>query len=292
MKSRFVVAAGGTAMGSVLLLSACSGSGTETATGNMKLTAAQALVKSSEKTGQADTFKADLTVTGTGEGEGRIKASGQFRLNPALTFSARLDEVARGGQVVPGAKGQAIYTGDVLYAKVPMLAQFVSNGKPWLKVDVNQAGQQFGFDVKDLIAQVQKVNPAEQTKMFTGSKDVRKVGTETIDGVETTHYTGTVTVQDALNRLDGQAREKVRRWFPQGAANEKIAFDLWTGKDQLPRKLVSKGDAAGGQDGTVTVVYSDYGKAFSVNPPPADQVGELSLSGLLGGNVPSQTPGN
>jgi hypothetical protein len=258
----------------------------------MKLTAGEALIKSSQKTGQADSFKADLTVTGTGDGEGRIKASGQFRLKPSLTFSARLDEMSRGGQAVPGAKGQAVYTGDVLYAKVPMLAQFISNGKPWLKVDVNQAGQRFGFDVKDLVDQVQKVNPAEQTKMFTGSKDVRRVGTETVNGEQTTHYTGTVTVQDALNRLDAQAREKVRRWFPQGSSNEKIAFDLWTGKDQLPRKLVSKGDAARGQDGTVTVVYSDYGKSFSVNPPPADQVGELSLSGLLGGDVPSAPPRN
>jgi hypothetical protein len=294
MKRRFVVAAGGTAMGTALLVSGCSGSGADVSTGDMKLTAAQALVKSSQQTGQADTFKADLTVTGTGDGdgEGSIKASGQFRLKPQLTFSARLDEVSRGGQAVPGAKGQAVYTGDVLYAKVPMLAQFISNGKPWLKVDVNQAGRQFGFDVKDLVDQVQKVNPAEQTRMFTGSKDVRRVGTETVDGVQTTHYTGTVTVQDAVNRLDAQAREKVRRWFPQGAENEKITFDLWTDQDQLPRKLVSKGSASGDRNGagTVTVVYSDYGKAFSVNPPPADQVGELSLSGLLGGNRP--TPRN
>ncbi|MFB4313631.1 hypothetical protein [Actinomadura sp. 21ATH] len=286
MKRRFVVAAGGTAMGTALVLAGCGGTGAETSTGNMKLTAAEALVKTSQKTGRADTFKADLTVTDTGDGANRVRASGQFRLRPELTFSAQLDEMSRNGQAVPGAQGQAIYTGNVLYAKVPMLARFVGEGKPWLKVNVDQAGRQFGFDAGALVQQVQKINPAEQTRMFTGSKDVRRVGTEKVDGVDTTHYTGTVTVQDALGRLDAQAREKVRAWFPQGAANEKITFDLWTGADQLPRKLVSKGTPAKGESGTVTVLYRDYGKPISVNPPPADQVGELSLSGLLGGHKP------
>jgi hypothetical protein len=172
----------------------------------------------------------------------------------------------------------------VLYAKVPQLARFVAGGKPWVKVDVNQAGRQAGFDAKGLVEQLRKVNPAEQTKMLTASKDARRVGEETVDGVKTTHYTGTVTVQDALSRLDGQARERVRQHFPQDATKEKIAFDLWTGQDQLPRKLVTKDAASGGKRaGTLTVLYSDYGKSFSVNPPPADQVGELSLGSLLGG---------
>jgi hypothetical protein len=288
MKRRLVVAAGATAMGTALLVSGCGGSGSEVATGTMKLTAAEALIKTSEKTGQADSFKADLTVTDTGNGGGQVKATGQFRLAPKLAFSARLDEVSQGGRAVPGAKGQAVFTGDVLYAKVPQLAQFVSGGKPWVKVGVNQAGQRFGVDVKGLVDQVSKVNPAEQTKMFTGSKDARRVGTETVDGVQTTRYTGTVTVQDALNRLDPQARENVRKWFPEGANGERISFDLWVDKDQLPRKLSSKGAGSGDRSGTVTVLYSDYGKSFSVNPPPADQVGELSLSGFLGGG--GQTP--
>ncbi|WP_243712755.1 hypothetical protein [Actinomadura sp. 6K520] len=284
MKRRLVVAAGGTAVSAALLLTGCGGGGTGT-TENMQLSASQALLKASEKTGEADTFKADLTVTGTGQGgSGEIRADGQFQLRPTLQFSAKLDEFSRGGKSVPGAQGQALYTGNVLYAKVPQLAQFVSGGKPWVKIDVNQAAQHTGFDIQGLIGQVQKVDPAEQTKMFTGSKDARRVGTEKVDGVETTHYTGTVTVQDALNRLDAESREKVRKWLPAEKANHKINFDLWTDGENLPRKLVSKMNGEQGETGTVTVLYSDYGKSFKVNPPPSDQVGELSIAGLLGGN--------
>ncbi|SFO07808.1 MULTISPECIES: hypothetical protein [Actinomadura] len=284
MNRRLVVAAGGTAVGAALLLSGCNGDGSETNTGNMKLTAGQALLKASEKTGKTDTFKADLTVTGTGDGGGKIHANGQFRLRPSLEFSAKLDEFSKNGQTVPGAKGQAVYKGNVLYAKVPQLAQFVSGGKPWVKIDVNQVAQRTGFDVQSLVSQVQKVDPAEQTKMFTGSKDARRVGTETVDGVKTTHYTGTVTVDDALKRLDAQSREKVGQWLPKDRANSKINFDLWTDGSNLPRKLVSKATGTGGENGTVTVLYSDYGKSFDVNTPPSDQVGELTIGNLFGGN--------
>ncbi|MGH8965530.1 MAG: hypothetical protein ACRDXB_09415 [Actinomycetes bacterium] len=283
MNRRLMVAAGGTAVGAALLLSGCGGDGT-TSTENMKLSADQALLKTSQKTGRTDTFKADLTVQSTGEHGGKIHADGQFQLRPKLKFSAKLDEFSSNGRTVPGAKGQALFTDDVLYAKVPQLGQFVSGGKPWLKIDVNQMAQRTGFDVQGLLQQVQQVDPAEQTKMFTGSKDARRVGAETVDGVKTTHYTGTVTVQDALNRLDPQTREKVGTWLPKDRAHSKINFDVWTDGDNLPRKLVSKSTDAQGDGGTVTVLYSDYGKSFKVNPPPSDQVGTLSIGGLLGGN--------
>lgn len=283
MNRRLMVAAGGTAVGAALLLSGCGGDGT-TSTENMKLSADQALLKTSQKTGKTDTFKADLTVTGTGEHAGKMHADGQFQLRPELKFSAKLDDFTAGGRTVPGAKGQALFTDDVLYAKVPKFAKFVSDGKPWLKIDVNQMAQRTGFDVQGMIQQIQQVDPAEQTKMFTGSKDARRVGTESVDGVKTVHYSGTVTVQDALKQLDAQSREKVSKWLPKDHANSKINFDLWTDGDNLPRKVVSKATGPKGEDGTMTVLYSDYGKSFKVNPPPSDQVGQLTLGGIFGGN--------
>lgn len=283
MNRRFAVAAGGTAVGAALLLSGCGGDGSAN-TENMKLSAGEALLKTSQKTGQTDTFKADLTVTGTGEGGGKIHADGRFQLRPELKFNAKLDEFSRNGQTVPGADGRAVFTGDALYAKVPQLAKAISGGKPWVKVDVNQMAQRTGFDVRGLVDQVEQVDPAEQTKMFTASKDARRVGAETIDGVKTVHYTGTVTVQEALNQLDARSREKVSTWLPKDRATGKINFDLWTDGDNLPRKLVSKASDTQGHNGTVTVLYSEYGESFSVNAPPSDQVGRLSLGALGGGS--------
>ena len=288
MKRRLVLAAGGTAVGAALLVSGCGGSGSEVRTDTMKLTAAEALARTSQKTGQADTFKADLTVTDNGEGGVRVKATGRFRLRPEPAASIRLTEASRGGRTIPEATGQAIFIGDVLYVKVPRGAQSLTGGRPWGKVDMDQAGSRLGVDVGELVDQADKVNPAEQTRMFTASKDVRRVGTETVDGVETTRYTGTTTVREALDRLDPAAREKARRWFPQATGNERITFDLWVGKDYLPRKLRSRTTGGNGdRGGSVTILYSDYAKPFTVSPPPADQVGEISLTNLFGGRRPA-----
>ncbi|WP_157610421.1 hypothetical protein [Spirillospora albida] len=283
MNRRLVVAAGSTAVGAALVLSGCNGDGT-TGTENMRLSANQALLKSAQKAEAADVFRADLTVTTTGGEAGRLHAAGQFRVRPALQFSARLDDVQRGGRTLPGVSGQALFKDNVLYAKVPKLAKFVSEGKPWLRLDVNEVAQRTGLDVQGLLKQVDRVDPADQTKMFTGSKDARKVGTEQVDGVRTIHYTGTVTVRDALNRLDAEARQKVRGWLPPEAGEGRIRFDLWADGQSLPRKIVWKGADKQGDGGSVTVLYSDYGKSFGVNPPPADQVGRLSLGSLLGGS--------
>ncbi|OLT25441.1 hypothetical protein BJF79_12760 [Actinomadura sp. CNU-125] len=283
MNRRLTVAAGGTAMGAVLLLSGCGGDGSGGTAANVNLSANEVLLASAEQTSKADTFQADLTVTTEGSDNGKIRANGQFQLRPTLKFSAQLDEASLGGAAIPGVKGRAIYTGDVLYAKVPQLARFVADGKPWVKIDVNQVAQASGFDVRQLIDQVRKVNPAEQTKMLTGSEDARRVGTEEINGVETTHYAGTVTVQDALQQLDAQTREEVSRHMPKDT-DATMKFDLWTDGENLPRKLETNVQGDQGHEGKVTVLYSEYGEPVSVNPPPADQVGTLSLESFLGGN--------
>ncbi|MCP2343356.1 hypothetical protein [Actinomadura rupiterrae] len=284
MKRRIAVAAGVTSVGAVLLLSGCGGTGSKGGTtGDIKLTAADAVVKASEKTGKADTFKADLTATDSAKG-GSVHATGQFRLRPTLQFNATLDNVSKGGQSLGGLSGQAIFTGDTLYAKVPQqFSQFVGGGKPWVKISVAQVQQQSGMDVKGIINQIQQVDPAEQTKMFTASKDVHKVGTESVDGTQTTHYQGTVTVKEALQQLNAQQRADAQKWLDKAAnSDKKLNFDLWVDSDNLPRKMVTKGAGANGDTGTVTVLYRDYGKSFKVSPPPSDQVGDFSLQGLFG----------
>ncbi|MBW8485144.1 hypothetical protein [Actinomadura parmotrematis] len=289
MKRSYAVAAGSTAVGAALLLSGCNADGTGGTDANLKLTANQALIKTSQKAAKANTFKADVTVKDTSEG-GQVHATGQFRLRPDLAFSAQVDSASKGSASIPLSGSQAIFTSDTLYVKAPsQLRQFIAGGKPWLKIDVTQLQQRTGVDVKGLVGQVEQADPAQQTKMFTGSKDVRRVGTETVDGVKTTHYAGSVTVKDALAQLDAQQRSKASQWLSNADQNSRIKFDLWSDGDNLPRKLVSTGQGKD-DNGSVQVLYTDYGKSVTVNAPPSDQVGQLSLNGLLGGNTPKPAP--
>ncbi|TNY38840.1 hypothetical protein [Thermomonospora catenispora] len=274
------------ATGAVLALSltgCLGGSGDDPVRGagdTTRLPANTVLVKASQRTGQADTFEADLTVT---DGDTTIRGSGAVRLRPAPAFTATFDEVRVNGQTLPAAGSQVILLNDVLYAKVPQLAQMFTDGKPWLRMNLDQVSRRAGVDLDRITSAVQRINPAEQTAMLTASKDVRRVGEEKVEGVPTTRYTGTVTLQEALSRLDEQAREKVRRWHADGS--ERLAFDIWVDAENLPRKLVLKGTADGRENSTVTVLYRDFGEPVTVNAPPADQVGDVTdrLGRLPGG---------
>ena len=271
----------GTAAGAALIVSlaGCQNDAGDGKQGDAKVPAAQAIALASQKTATIDSYKVAITAGGTGEASGKLHGTIQIRLKPDLAATGTLDSASIKGQSLPGGE-RAILLGDYFYAKVPQqLAQF-TGGKPWVKFSVSQAGRQAGIDLDSV---VKRANPAEQTKIFTGSKDARRVGTESIDGVKTTHYEGTLTPEQA-GKLDPKAQQAFKQFYQRSGSN-KVTFDLWVGKDSLPRKLVTKIVADKGA-GSSTMIFSDYNKSFSVNPPPASEVADGNqLKNAFGGQA-------
>jgi hypothetical protein len=271
MSRRF---AAGTAVGAtlVLTLTGCLGaSGSGSAGDGVQLTAAQVLQKASQKTSQVDSYKADISMNvGTSQGAMNMHSLAQVRLKPNMAFTMTVDKMSVGGQSLPVSAMQLVYLDKVIYLKSAQLSQ-ATGGKPWLKVDLASQARQGGLDLDTLLNQSQQANPAEQTKMLTASKDVREVGEESINGVKTTHYTGSTTVEEALAKLDAKTRAELGKAY-RDVGGTKINFDLWADDQQLPRKLTSKIPTPEGTM-TMTMVYLDYGKTVTVNAPPAEQVG-------------------
>jgi hypothetical protein len=287
MSRRF---AAGTAVGAALVLSltGClgeSGGGSAGSDGGVQLSAAQVLEKASQKTSNVDTYKADITMdVSTPQGAMNMHSTAQFRLKPTAAFTMNVDKMTLGGQSMPFGGMQMIYLDKVIYMKNAQLSQ-ATGGKPWLKMDLTNPARQAGLDLDTLLNQSQQTNPAEQTKMLTASKDVREVGEETVNGVKTTHYQGTMTVQEALAKVDPKLRTELEKTYRE-VGGQKINFDLWADGEQLPRKLTTKIPTREGTL-TMTIVYLDYGKTVNVNPPPAEQTGDfrgLNRTGNGAGN--------
>lgn len=256
----------GTAAGAALIVSlaACqnnAGSGKQAAA----MPAAQAIALASQKTANVNSYKVAITAAGTGNASAKLHGTIQVRLKPDLAASGTLDSASLHGSSLPGGE-RAILLGDNFYAKVPPQFSQFTGGKPWVEFSVSRASQQSGVSLDSLI---KRANPAQQTKIFTGSKDAKRVGSESIDGVQTTHYQGTVTPQE-VGQLDPKAQEAFKRFYQSSGAN-KVTFDLWVGNDSLPRKLVTKVTALKGA-GSSTMIFSDYNKSFSVSAPPASEV--------------------
>lgn len=271
----------GTAAGAALIVSlaACQNGAGDDKQSGAEVPAAQAIALASQKTATVDSYKVAITAAGTGAASAKLRGSIQVRLKPDLAATGTLDSASLHGTSVPGGE-RAILLGDYFYAKVPQQLSQLTGGKPWVKFSVSKASRQAGVNLDGVI---KRADPAQQTKIFTGSKDARKVGTESIDGVKTTHYQGTVTPEEA-GKLDPQAQQAFKRFYESSGAN-KVTFDLWVGKDNLPRKLVTRVTADKGT-GSSTMIFSDYNKSFSVSAPPASEVTDGSrLNGAFAGQT-------
>lgn len=279
MNRRFVA---GTAAGAVLALSltGCLGDsdpkksggngGVGGAAGN--LSAMDVLVKTSQKSGQTDTLKADMNVqTSAPQGNVKMHMVMQMRLRPQVAFDMVMDQMSIDGQAIAGGVGKMhmILVDKTLYMKSPALK---AGNKPWVALSLTELSKRGGQNIDQLLQSQRQVDPAEQTKMLTGSKNVREIGSEQVEGVQTTHYAGSMTPEEALSRLTPEQRAAQEKSLQKSGVT-KMDFEVWVDGQNLPRKMIMK--LAGRVPVTTSVVYRDYGKPVTVVAPPASQVGPM-----------------
>ncbi|WUI00287.1 LppX_LprAFG lipoprotein [Spirillospora sp. NBC_00431] len=290
MIRRFAV---GTALatGLALSLTGClgdAGNKVDEAGKNLKLSAVQVLGKAAEKTGQVNSFKADLSMQVSGSGEGDVTATGQmqYRTKPDLAYSMSFDQMSVGGRSMGSV--EYVLVDRAIYMKMPMLSQLPggSSAKPWVRFSLDELGRKSGVNFDQLLRQSQQMDPVQNTKMLTASKDVREVGKETVNGVETTHYTGTYRLEDALAKLPAESQEALRKSYATSGM-QAMNFDLWVDDKQLPQKLSMKADQQTGGAMNITMTYRDYGKPVEVAAPPASETTDFNqmLNGLGGGGA-------
>jgi hypothetical protein len=147
------------------------------------------------------------------------------------------------------------------------------NGKNWVKVDLERALKKLGVDLANLgVGQ----SPTGVLAQLRGSTNTQKVGTETIDGVRTTHYRGTVDVRDALDQATAKERKTLQRLLDEAKAHgvdaTSTTFDVWVGDDGLVRRLTQRV----GSVGHLTMTFSDYGEPVHIEAPAADATVDLS----------------
>ncbi|NKZ02555.1 LppX_LprAFG lipoprotein [Actinomadura latina] len=285
---RRFAAATALATGLALSMTGClgdAGNKVDEAGKNIKLTAAQVLGKAAEKTGQTDSFKADMSMLMAGTSEGDVSMNGtmQYRTKPDLAYSMNFADMSAGGKSIGGMEQRLV--GRTIYMKMAMLSALGGDAsKPWIKISLEDVGKKSGMNIEQLLQQSRQMDPVQNTKMLTASKDAREVGKETVDGIETTHFTGTYRMEDAIAKLSPEMREAYRKNLTSSGM-ENMHFDLWVDGQQLPRQLKMKSDQTSEGTLNMTMKYRDYGKPVQITAPPASQVtdfGEM-LSKLGGG---------
>ncbi|MDQ1689552.1 MAG: hypothetical protein QOK42_2527 [Frankiaceae bacterium] len=259
--------AGVTTLALGLLLSGCgNGSPSSSVKQEDSLAIVAGAQVASQKAGSAKlAMTMDMTISGQSfsiSGEGAmdfVKKLGKLSLtmpNPAGGGSLNIDEVM---------------TDTTIYVKSPLIP---TGGKPWTALDLKEM---LGGSLSQLSA---GADPTSGLEMLNGAKSVTKVGTESIRGVQTTHYKAVVDLNKALANKPAAVRAKLESYRKLlGTQVNDYPIEVWIDGKGRPAKFtmtieVPASTATQNQAVAMTmgIEMFDYGSPVQVTVPPASQV--------------------
>lgn len=258
------------------LITACSsaaGGGTGGTSAPKPVTPATAIRLTADETQSVTSLGGAITIRA---GSVNVGGTFQFQLKPSLMVDENLN-AAEGGQSVAIDE---ILSGTTLYMKVPGLSSQTS--KPWVEINLSGVSGNLGAALNQLLQNAETSNPLTQTQELTASKDAREVGTQVIDGVNTTHYAGTLSPSAALAKLSPSLRQDLSSTMNQLQGS--ISWNIWTDSQHNLRQL-SETYSVAGSPFTLTMSVTSINQPVSVTLPPASQVTVLPASALSGANL-------
>lgn len=244
-----------------------------------------AAVAKAASTTQAVT-SAHYRMKGVYPGQGQMTAEASMRLKPTLAMSMSMNLPSQGadGKAEIRLVDKAMYIGGN-----PSIAKEL-HGKTWIKFDLSALGGNQLNGGAPGAGQAQQ-NPAAEVGFLTGAKVVKKVGSETVDGVKTTHYQGDVTVASLRAALDKDTkaskavrdqRDKALQQYEKLGVSA-MAIDMWIDGDNRVKQTRMKSQTVKGPL-DMTVTFLDYNKPVTVTAPPARDTADLAqmLKGAQG----------
>ena len=277
--------------GLLALLVGCARGGQNTEQTALNPVAAVASAESKLTSASAQTVQLRGTTSLAGLGDVHLTGAEQF----APSVAADLKMTFSGSQLAAMSNGpmEIILKDNIGYLNLGTLGAQLTNGKQWLKLDLSSVATLPGStgSLSSLSKVNQNADPAQQMRLLLASGDLKRVGTETVDGVKSTHYTGTVdpvrvVQQHAGSNLTPDDVSKLKDALQQaGITSENI--DLWLSQaTSLPVEIkVSANSTTAGQIAT-DLHFSDWGRPVSITAPPDDQVVDISQLGTLGAGRP------
>ncbi|MCX4989109.1 MULTISPECIES: LppX_LprAFG lipoprotein [unclassified Streptomyces] len=237
------------------------------------LTPAAAVAKAAKNT--EDITSLHYRMTGKVPEQGRVSGEAAMSMKPlAMSMKMTSEDQAADGPVEMRIVGKAMYIGGGAQAAKDM------DGKSWIKFDMSAMAGDKELDANQLGGGQADKNPATESTFLTGSKNVKKVGTETVEGVKTTHYKGTVTLDDFRKSLKGEdkatraAREKSLEQYTKMGVDT-FTMDMWVDGDDHTKQFRMRGTADKGPL-DMTITFLDYNEPVSVKAPPAKDTVDLA----------------
>ncbi|EME97985.1 DUF1396 domain-containing protein [Streptomyces mobaraensis NBRC 13819 = DSM 40847] len=212
------------------------------------------------------------TMSGEMPESGHVETAASMNMKP---LAMQMKMKVKGSSADESGEMEIRLVDDALYLNAK--GKKLDGGKGWIKMPNMGAGKGPGGADNPFGTRTQaEQNPMDDSASLSASKDLEKVGEETVDGVKTTHYKGTVTVaqmRESLAKKDPATRErqeaKLKGFEKLGV--DKFAMDMWIdGQDHTKQFRMRSATQKGPLD--LTIKFLDYNKPVEIKAPPAGDV--------------------
>lgn len=256
----------------VILVTACSSGGKSA---SAEMTPQQALLVAATQTQQITSATETLAVKDSGA-SGSTTGTLQVQLKPTLLIAGNINATAAG----TSQQIKMILTGTTMYFDDPSLNG--QAGKPWAEIDLSSLGAG-GASLSQLFHSLQSNDFAQQAHLSAVARNTRVVGTQTVDGVSTTEYAGSVKAADALKALPASFRQALAPAL-EALGKGTIYFHEWVDGQNHMRKLSEVATLNGDMVNT-TINVTAINQPVHITLPPASQIYSLLGSSPVSGTA-------
>ncbi|WP_328927138.1 DUF4412 domain-containing protein [Streptomyces sp. NBC_00190] len=265
---------------------AASGASAQPSTPVAGGSATEALSAAYKKTSAAKSAKVRMTMSmpaALGGQGGTVEMTGVQGWDPNVM------DITVKGALTPGSGAESmrmIMSNDVMFMEMPADSPMSAglDGKRWMKLDIKAAAEASGdADVLKKLGGVggmdQSQDPAKQLALLLSSPNVKHLGAEKVEGTDTEHYKGTLTLDEMLaaNESAKTLSEADRTKLVDAMKKSGIVdydMDVWVNKDGYPVHMkVAIRMPQGSMN--MDAFYSDYGSAATVQAPPENETLDL-----------------
>jgi hypothetical protein len=266
--------AGGTLLAgfvaAAVLVAGCGGS-----SGSGKPTTVS-LTRAADVSSAASGYRVALKLHETVPSAGQVEMTGSGSFSPATHAGAMTMEMD-----LPGTGTldlQVVLNKTTVYVKLPAsLASKIPGGKPWLYVNLDQAGQAAGIPgLGSLISSTSSLNDPGQYLDYlraTSSGSVTSLGQATVNGVRTTHYHAVVDLTKLPEIVPAAQRQSVEQLVAalrsKGLAT-KMPIDAWIDSSNLIRQIqLAFREPVPSTGQSVSIAMTEDFLAYGTQPAPA-----------------------
>jgi hypothetical protein len=226
-----------------------------------------------------------LTATGTGSLDARDRTgSVVFVMNAGNDPDLKK---ALGGSTL---RLEELVNGTTVYVKLPVaIASKLPGGRPWMKVDLAKASGIPGFS--SLANNPLSSDPSQFLSYLRAtSGHVSKQGSDVVNGVQTTHYHATISLDRVPDTLPSASRKGAKQAvssIEQLTGLKQLPVDAWIDSNNLIRRMrLSLAESLAPSvklNIGMTMDFIKYGAQPKPAFPSADQVSDASSLSSVGG---------